>query len=68
MRAGKPARGKGSKMKKPAKLNEIITFKFYTKDDAQGFYNRRIAIFGNSVDELKMYEVAGLGWAVEVLV
>lgn len=55
-------------MKKPDKLNEIVTFKFYTKDDAQGFYNRRIAIFGNSIDELKMYEVAGLGWAVEVLV
>jgi hypothetical protein len=50
------------------KINEVITFKFYTEEDAQGFYSRRIQNFGNTEADLNLYEVEGLGWAVEVAV
>lgn len=50
------------------KLNETITFKFYTKEDAEGFYSRRIQNHGNTELDLNLYEVDGKGWAVEVKV
>ena len=50
------------------KLNEVITFKFYTKEEAQSFYVRRMKNFRNTESELNIYEVVGKGWVVEVAV
>jgi len=54
-------------MTKLNKLNEKVTFKFYTFGEAQRFYTNRIEIHGNTANELKIYIVKGFGWAVEVM-
>lgn len=50
------------------KLNEVITFKFHTKEEAQVFFARRIQNHGNTQADLNLYEVEGFGWVLEVAV
>jgi hypothetical protein len=48
------------------KQKELISFKFYTEQQARDFYARRIQIFKTPKADLNIYEVDGFGWVVEV--
>jgi hypothetical protein len=48
------------------KQKEVITFKFYTEQQARDFYARRVQIFKTDEADLNMYEVEGFGFVVEV--